>query len=85
MKTYFIKVINSSDRRGYNRTIEVYIQMRDKSFYLIGENSEINTASYRGDYAVACKILHDKLHYRWSKEDRHYSLLSKNIKLLFLP
>lgn len=85
MKKYFIKVSNSSKARGFNRTITVYTQNKDGSFNFVGDNEKINMASYRGDTAVASKILHDKYNYKWSLKDMNYTLMSKNIKLIFLP
>ena len=85
MKTYFFKVEHGSTKRGYNRTVKVYTQLNDNRFSIVDYDNEINTASYRGDYAIACSILNDKLGYRWSKNDRFYSLQNKNIQLIQLP
>lgn len=85
MKKFFIKVKYSSEKRRYNRTITVYDQNKDGSFNFIGEDDQINTASYRGDEAIASKILHDKFNYKWLKGRENYDLQSKNIKLIFLP
>ena len=85
MKKYFIKTTNNSSKRGYNRTVTIYTQNKDGSFNFIAEDEFINTASYRGDEAVASKLLHDKYNYKWNPKDVNYSLLSKSVKLIFLP
>ena len=86
MKKYFVKISHNSDKRGYNRTVSVYTQNKDGSFSFIAENDKINTASYRGDSAEANQILHDNFGYKWAeKGNTHYYLLSKNVKLIFLP
>ena len=85
MRKFFIKVSYNSDARGYNHTITVYTQNKDGSFNFIAEDNKINTASYRGDLAVASRLLHDKYGFKWSPKNKHYTLMSKNIKLIFLP
>ena len=85
MKKYFIKTINNSSKRGCNRTVTVYDQNKDGSFNFIAEDQSISTASYRGDEAVASKLLHDKCNYKWDPKYPNYKLLSKSVKLIFLP
>ena len=85
MKKYYIKVTHNSIKRGFNRTVAIYTQNKDGSFNFIQEDNEINTASFRGDLAVASKMLHDKHGYKWDPKALNYTLISKNIKLLFLP
>ena len=85
MKRFYIKVIHSSTKRGYDRTIEVYAMNRRGAFSFLCGTDKINTGSYKGDKAVASKLLHDKFGFKWSKNDMHYSLMSKNVKLIFLP
>jgi hypothetical protein len=78
MKTYFYTIKHNSALRGYNRTVTVYrVKSNQPSF--VGYDEKINTASYKGDYAIACKII--------SENDKHlmdktgYTLESKNIKI----
>jgi hypothetical protein len=85
MKRFYIRVLNSSDSRGYNRTVKVYKQNKDGSFCCIAEDNKINTASYRGDKAIANSLLHEKYGFKWDKNHKYYSLMSKDIKLIFLP
>ena len=79
MKTYFLTVEHNSNKRGYNRTVSVY-RVKNNQPLFVGYDEEINTASYKGDHAIACQII--------SKEDGHkmdqhgYNLQSKNIKVL---
>ena len=85
MRKFFIKVTHSSVHRGYNRTVTVYTQDKDGEFNFVGENAKINTASYRGDTAVASLILHDEFNFKWDKNYKNYNLLSKSVRLIFLP
>jgi len=79
MKTYIYTVDHSSTERGYNRTIVVYRIKRNQPL-IIGTNNRINTASYKGDYAIASAII--------AKHDNHqlnhggYFLKNKSIKLI---
>ena len=79
MKTYFYKVIQDSSARGFNREVHVY-RVKNNQPIFIGYDDRINTASYKGDHAIASAII--------SKNDKHkmdkkgYFLLSKNIQLL---
>ncbi|AOQ26751.1 hypothetical protein [Vibrio phage S4-7] len=78
MKTYIFKVQQSSDKRGYNRTVYVY-RMKNNQPIFVGYDEEINTASYKGDRAIAAKIIseNDKM-----KMDRGgYNLESKNVQI----
>ncbi len=77
MKTYIYKVINSSTRRGYNLTIEVYRVIHNVPKF-VGYDDKISTASYRGDYATACHIIHRKTGARMAGG---YKLASSNIQL----
>lgn len=56
MKTYIYKVSNSSDARGFNRTISVYRVKRNVPT-LIGEDNKIHTASYCGDLGTVRNII----------------------------
>lgn len=85
MKTYIYKVIHSSFVRGYNRTIIVY-RIKGNTPVHVGMNDTISTASYKGDYAVACQIISDIEGYSMSKGGgavgAGYALKSKNIQVL---
>lgn len=80
MKTYFFKVQNSSDKRGYNRTIYVYRIVNNKPIFL-GYDDQISTASYKGDRGIAYKIIHEQTGAKWLKGREGYELASKNIQL----
>ena len=79
MKTYLMTTEHSSQKRGYNRTVNVY-RIKNNQPIFIGSDDEINTGSYKGDYAIACEII--------SKADGHkmtadgYALASKSIKIV---
>lgn len=81
MKTYMYTVKNSSLKRGYNREISVYRIKNNQPIY-IGTNDEINTASYKGDYAIACELISKYDKTKMSKDG--YSLESKDIKIIEL-
>ena len=78
MKTYIYKIQHFSLKRGYNRTVTVY-RMKNNQPMFVGVDEHIDTASFKGDYAIACEII--------AKNDSHqlthcgYYLKSKNIKL----
>lgn len=80
MKTYFFKTQDSSVKRGYNRTIYVYHIVNNKPIFL-GYDEEISTASYKGDRAIASKIIHEQTGAKWLKGREGYELASKNIQL----
>ena len=48
----------------------------------IGFNDEINTASYKGDHAVAAQIIADNTSHKM--DARGYDLVSKQIKIISL-
>lgn len=83
MKTYFFIAKNSSDKRGYNRTITVYRNINNQPIY-VGCDEEIDTAAYKGDYGIAAKIIHEKTGAKWLKGREGYELASKNIKIIGL-
>ena len=78
MKTYIFKVTTNSTVRGYNRTVDVY-RVKNNRPVFIGYNAEISTASYKGDYAIACQIVHDRTGAKLKPGG--YDLLSKNIQI----
>ncbi len=79
MKTFIYIVTNSSPVRGYNRSIRVY-QMVKNNPVRIGDDERINTAAYKGDYAVACQIIADNTNLKMNATG--YGLESKNVQVL---
>lgn len=79
MTTYIYTVKNSSPKRGYNRTINVY-RLEDNQPLHIGYDDKISTSGYKGDYATACDIISnfDKL----EMTDCRYYLKDKGIKVI---
>jgi hypothetical protein len=75
-KVYYFKVIDSSKKRGYNKTISVYAIGDDFKPEYIGEK-HINTASYRGDKPTAVNILSELYGYKTDG----YMLLEDGINL----
>lgn len=80
MKTFIFKTQNSSDKRGYNRTVYVY-RIKNNQPIFIGYDEEINTASYKGDRGIASKIIHDNTGAKWIKGREGYELASKQIQI----
>jgi hypothetical protein len=78
MKTYIFKVQQSSSARGYNRTVYVY-RMKNNQPIFVGYDEEINTASYKGDRAIAAKIISENDKMKMDKGG--YNLESKNVQL----
>ena len=76
MKTYIYKAIDSSERRGYNRTIAVYRVINNRPEYL-GMNDEIQTAATYGDKGEAVQLI-GKL---CGHKHNNYGFISNNIKL----
>ena len=79
MKTYIYTVQNDSAKRGFNRTVTVWRVKNNQPIY-VGFDDEIDTASYKGDRAVACKIISDIDGHKMT--NCGYGLLSKNITLI---
>lgn len=77
MITFIYKVIKSSNKRGYNREVLVYRIKNNKPDF-IGYDDEINTASYKGDKAIASWIIANKLGF---KMKNGYDLKRKDIRL----
>ena len=78
MQTFIFKVTQSSSQRGYNRTIEVY-RVKNNYPHFVGYNDKIDTASYRGDKAVANHIIADNLGY---KMKGGYNLARQDVQLI---
>ena len=78
MKKFIAITKESSNKKGYNRTVTVY-QVKNNELNYIGYDDEISTASHMGDYAIACHIINKVLGHKLS--DDSYSLASKDIKI----
>ncbi len=78
MKHFIYKIRKDSDKRGYNREITVY-RLKNSQPEYVGYDDEINTASYKGDYAIACGIINKELGHKSSKGG--YTMESKNIRI----
>lgn len=81
MKTYLYTIEHDSNLRGYNRTINVYRIKNNQPLY-IGCDEKINTASYKGDYAIACKVISEVHGHKM--DSKGYELVNKNIRILSL-
>ena len=84
MKYYYWKETVSN--QGQTSVVDVYEQMKDKSFYCISSYTS-SRGSYRGGKAIAAQILHDEFGYQWLEPDgdTHYFLKRKDIELVELP
>lgn len=80
MKTYIYTYKETSYIRGCNLTIKVY-RIKNNMPFFMGENANINTASYPGNYVIAARIISEKDGYKM-RDNR--SLISKNIRILNL-
>lgn len=78
MKTYIFTQVNTSPKRGYNRTVKVW-RIKNNRPAFVGYDDEINTASYRGDRAIANQIISDN---DGHKMRNPYDLLSDKIKVI---
>ena len=79
MKTYIFTQEHNSTKRGYNRTVKVW-RVKNNQPIFVGYDDEINTASYKGDRAIASEIVSINDGHKMDK--RGYNLESKNIKLI---
>ncbi len=58
MDSFIYKVIESSVKRGFNRTIVVYRMLDDEPIHL-AVDERINTGSYAGDRACVYRLIAD--------------------------
>jgi hypothetical protein len=78
---YIYTIVKKSDKRGYNRTINVW-SVNDNIPVFLGYTDEVNTSGYKGDYATACELI--------AEFDKHamsncgYFLQNKDIKVIEL-
>ena len=77
MATFFYKDMEGSTARGFNRTVEVYKVTRNVPCF-IGSDNRIQTAGWKGPYAIACEIIAENTSY---KMDGGYALKSKSVQL----
>lgn len=77
MITFIYKVIHASNKRGYNREVQVYRIKNNKPLF-VGYDDKINTASYKGDRAIASLIISHNLGF---KMKNGYDLLRQDIQL----
>ena len=77
MITFIYKVIQESNKRGYNREVQVYRIKNNKPIF-IGYNDKIDTRSYKGDRAIANLIISKKSGF---KMKNGYDLLREDIQL----
>ena len=70
-------VIDSNNKRGYNRKIKVYM-LSNKDFrpFCIG-SADVNTASYKGDRPTACSIVSAIFGYK----NDGYKILDERVNL----
>lgn len=80
MKTYIYKPIDSSTKRGYNRTIEVFRVKNNVPIYL-GYDNKIDTASYKGDKAVAKELIAELEGYTFEGYDFKAKSTRENVQV----
>ena len=73
---FYYKVLNESDVRGHNITIEVYMLEKDLSPLFIGSYSA-NTASYKGNKPLANQIAVSYFNYKFDG----YLINNKKVKM----
>ena len=74
---YYYSITPSSNERGYNRTINLFIIKKDYSLVEIA-NYCVKTASYKGDRVVAHNMISDIFNHKMKDG---YTLLSNKIKV----
>ena len=74
---YYYSITPASNIRGYNRTINLFVIKKDYQLIEIA-NYCVNTASYKGDRAIASNMVSDIFNHRMKDG---YRLLSDKIKL----
>ena len=78
MKTYIFVAEKISSKRGCNRTVKVW-RIKNNQPIFVGYDEDINTASYRGDRAIANQIISDCDGHKMRDS---YNLLSDKIKVI---
>ena len=80
-KNLFYYSVGDSLKRGYNIRVTVFgLEKKSHRPIFLG-TADANTASYRGDTALANDILHQIFGYKWADKGTHYRLQNKDIKL----
>ena len=74
---YYYSITSSSEVRGDNRTINLFIIKKDFSLVEIA-NYSVYTASHKGDRAIAHNMIHDIFNHKMKDG---YTLLSDKIKV----
>ena len=77
---YYYSITPSSDVRGYNRTINLFIIKKDYSLLEVA-NYCVNTATYKGDLAIANNMISDIFNHKMKD---WYTLLSNKIKVYLI-
>ena len=75
-KLFYFRAVSDSYKRGFNRTILLYVLDKELKPICIGEE-HINTASYKGDKATASNFIASMFNYKTDG----YNLLDLKIKL----
>lgn len=75
---YYYTVQDSSDKKGYNKTITVRVLLHDYTMIDVVD-VHVNTAAYRGDAATAKRAISDIFGHKMMDG---YDLASKNIKVI---
>ncbi len=77
MITFIYTVEHASDKRGYNRTVNVWRIKNNKPLF-VGYDDKINTAAYKGDRAIASHIISKECGYKMKDG---YRLASDKIQI----
>jgi hypothetical protein len=77
LKRFYFSV-GDSPKRGYNRRIDVFCLERKTGLPVALGYIDVNTASYKGDHASACYVIHKACGYRMTDG---YSLDRKDVLL----
>jgi len=77
MITFIYRVTQSSDKRGYNRNVEVW-RIKNNQPLFVGYDNKINTASYKGDRAIVNLIISHNLGF---KMKNGHDLLRQDVQL----
>lgn len=79
MQTFIYTAENKLFIHGYNKRIIVY-RIKNNTPEYIGIDDRINTASWKGEVAVASKIISDNLGYKMDKTGCR--LVRKDIRII---
>jgi hypothetical protein len=79
MKRFYFKAENYSPKRGYNLQVVVYAVSRKDGHPLFLGRAHANTASYKGDHALASQIVAECCGYKMKPGG--YELVRKDVTL----